>query len=61
MGFLQRHAANGQIVTGLLYVEPEASDLHAHLSTVERPLNQLGEQDLCPGSSALERINAGLR
>ena len=24
MGFLQQHAAKGQIVTGLLYVEPEA-------------------------------------
>ncbi|MGN6462396.1 MAG: 2-oxoacid:ferredoxin oxidoreductase subunit beta, partial [Pseudolabrys sp.] len=61
MGFLQRHAADGQIVTGLLYVEPEANDLHTHLSTVERPLNQLGEQDLCPGSTALDKINAGLR
>jgi len=61
MGFLQRHAAGGQIVTGLLYVESEASDLHTHLSTVERPLNQLGEQDLCPGSTALAKINAALR
>ncbi|HWM82427.1 MAG TPA: 2-oxoacid:ferredoxin oxidoreductase subunit beta [Pseudolabrys sp.] len=61
LGFLQKHAASGQIVTGLLYVEGDADDLHRHLSTVDRPLNQLGEQDLCPGPAALEQINAGLR
>jgi len=61
LGFLQKHAAKGQIVTGLLYVEPDASDLHTHLATVDRPLNQLGEQDLCPGSAALDKINASLR
>ncbi|OAF13378.1 hypothetical protein AYJ54_44420 [Bradyrhizobium centrolobii] len=39
MTFLQKHAAKGQIVTGLLYVDPEAEDLHEHLDTVETPLN----------------------
>jgi hypothetical protein len=47
--FLQKHAAKGQIVTGLLYVDPEADDLHAHLNTVETPLNTLDEKTLCPG------------
>ena len=61
MTFLQKHAAKGQIVTGLLYVDPEADDLHAHLDTVETPLNVLDEKALCPGSTALEKINAGLR
>ena len=31
MSFLQHHAAKGQIVTGLLYIEPETADLHGHL------------------------------
>jgi 2-oxoglutarate ferredoxin oxidoreductase subunit beta len=61
MSFLQRHAAKGQIVTGLLFVDPESEDLHSHLDTVETPLNQLGEQALCPGSAALDKINASLR
>jgi 2-oxoglutarate ferredoxin oxidoreductase subunit beta len=61
MTFLQKHAAQGQIVTGLLYVDPEADDLHAHLDTVDTPLNQLDEQVLCPGSAALDKINASLR
>ena len=61
MNFTAHHAALGQIVTGLLYVEQDASDLHGHLNTVEPPLNALGEKELCPGSTALDKINASLR
>src|SRR6478736_3233399 len=61
LGFLQHHAARGQIVTGLLYVEKEPEDLHAHLRTVDSPLNALGEKELCPGQSALDKFNASLR
>ena len=35
--------------------------MHAHLDTVEAPLNRLEAKDLCPGTSALEKINASLR
>jgi 2-oxoglutarate ferredoxin oxidoreductase subunit beta len=28
---------------------------------VETPLNALGEAELCPGSAALDKINASLR
>src|ERR671935_2454525 len=34
MNFLQRHAAVGQVVTGLLYVDPEPADLHPNFNTV---------------------------
>jgi len=61
LGFLQQHAAQGQIVTGLLYVDAEPEDLHAHLRTVAAPLNTLSEKDLCPGEAALEKFNASLR
>ena len=61
MNYLQQRAAAGEVVTGLLYIDPESEDLHHHLNTVEAPLNQLGTRDLCPGSVALERINASLR
>ena len=53
--------AQGEIVTGLLYFEAEAQDLHASLNTVDRPLNELGERELCPGSDALAKFNATLR
>jgi 2-oxoglutarate/2-oxoacid ferredoxin oxidoreductase subunit beta len=61
MNFLQRQAAEGQIVTGLLYIDPEAEDLHSNLGTVGTPLNKLDDGALCPGASALDKINAGLR
>jgi 2-oxoglutarate ferredoxin oxidoreductase subunit beta len=61
MNFLQQHAASGQIVTGLLYVEREPEDLHRHFNTVRSPLNSLSEKELSPGSAALEKINASLR
>ena len=61
MTYLQERAAAGEVVTGLLYVQPDSVDLHQHLNTVETPLNQLGERELCPGNVALERINAALR
>jgi 2-oxoglutarate ferredoxin oxidoreductase subunit beta len=58
---LARQKALGEIVTGLLYVNPEPEDLHHHLGTVARPLNQLDDAALCPGAMALEKINAALR
>jgi 2-oxoglutarate/2-oxoacid ferredoxin oxidoreductase subunit beta len=61
LGFLQHHASKGQIVTGLLYVDKDAEDLHAHLRTIDQPLNELSEHQLCPGQPVLDKINAGLR
>ncbi len=56
-----RAAEKGEVLTGLLYVHPEAEDLHAHLNTYEAAFNRLGEKELCPGAGVLERINAALR
>src|SRR5688572_16836742 len=61
MSFLLHHAAEGQIVTGLLYVDSDPDDLHQHLATVDTPLNALGEKELCPGSAVLDKFNASLR
>jgi 2-oxoglutarate/2-oxoacid ferredoxin oxidoreductase subunit beta len=61
MSFVQQHEAKGEVVTGLLYVDPEPADLHAHLNTVDSPFSSLGERELCPGAQALERFNATLR
>jgi len=59
--YVQKHHAMGEVVTGLLYVDPEPSDLHQHLGTVETALNRLGVGELSPGLEVLERINGGLR
>ena len=36
MTYLQERHAAGEIVTGLLYVDPEPEDLHQHMNTVSR-------------------------
>ncbi|MDQ6679457.1 MAG: 2-oxoacid:ferredoxin oxidoreductase subunit beta [Pseudomonadota bacterium] len=54
------HEARGEILTGLLYVNAKAEDLHEHLNTVDVPLNRLGDSELCPGAMALDAINAEL-
>jgi 2-oxoglutarate/2-oxoacid ferredoxin oxidoreductase subunit beta len=61
MTYLQERHAAGEIVTGLLYVDPEPDDLHHHMNTVATPFNELDETALCPGATALEKLNASLR
>ena len=61
LAFLHERQEEGEIVTGLLYLDPEASDLHEHLHTVTAPLNTLGGDALTPGAAALERFNASMR
>ena len=61
MTYMQQRAGAGELVTGLIYMEPDAHDMHATLNTVDVPLNGLSEKQLCPGSAALEKVNASLR
>ena len=59
--YVQEHSQRGEVVTGLLYVDPEAGDTHDILGTVDRPLNELDVAELCPGHAALAKVNAGFR
>ncbi len=61
MTYVQSRHAAGEIVTGLLYIDQAPRDLHGSLNTVTAPLNSLGERELCPGSAALEKLNASMR
>jgi 2-oxoglutarate/2-oxoacid ferredoxin oxidoreductase subunit beta len=61
MDLIQQRHARGEVVTGLLFVDPDADDLHGHLNTVEAPLNSLEADALSPGCAVLAAINASLR
>ena len=61
MAHVMTHQAKGEIVTGLLFVDPEAGDLHDRIGTPKTAMNRLDEIALCPGGAMLERINASLR
>jgi 2-oxoglutarate/2-oxoacid ferredoxin oxidoreductase subunit beta len=58
---IRSNAAKGTVATGLLYVEQTQRDMHDILVTDARPLNAVPMPELCPGSKALEAINARLR
>ncbi len=57
MNYLATHHEKGEVVTGLLYLDPNPKDMHQFLRTVDVPLNRLGMKELCPGSKMLETIN----
>ncbi len=61
MTYLQERQAAGEVVTGLLYLNSDPDDLHDYISTVEKPLNALGDEELCPGAGPLEKYNAANR
>ncbi|MFV0389029.1 MAG: 2-oxoacid:ferredoxin oxidoreductase subunit beta [Pyrinomonadaceae bacterium] len=58
---VQTARANQEILTGLLYMNPDHPTLHTLLETTEKPLNKLTEAELCPGSKVLEEINESFR
>ena len=61
MGFIEARREAGEVVTGLLYLHPDAADMHDALETIDAPLNTLSDAELVPGSVALAEVNASLR
>lgn len=61
MEAMNKAKQKGEILTGLLYMNPDTADLHHTLDTSHNPLNSLTKDELCPGSEALRELNAELR
>ncbi len=61
LNYVQRSQEEGEVVTGLLYLDPDAADCHEIMDTVRRPLNELNEAELCPGQDKLASINDSFR
>ena len=51
---------DGKVLTGLLYINPEVKDHAEILNITNKPLNQFTDNELCPGSAKLAKINASL-
>jgi 2-oxoglutarate/2-oxoacid ferredoxin oxidoreductase subunit beta len=51
----------GEVVTGLLYLSPDSHDLHEQNQTVATPLTQVPYDELCPGSSELDKLQRSFR
>jgi 2-oxoglutarate/2-oxoacid ferredoxin oxidoreductase subunit beta len=60
-GFVRASQKKGEVLTGLLYVEPDGHDMHTLNGTVERPLVELPYEELCPGAGALDELQGEYR
>jgi 2-oxoglutarate ferredoxin oxidoreductase subunit beta len=61
LGLIKDHKAEGKILTGLLFIDPDSQELHETMGTTPKPLRNLAEKDLCPGNEALQTINDSMR
>ena len=54
---LRKYRGEGKVVTGLLYLNEEVSEMHKVLNTSKTPLNEIPLDTLCPNHDELNSIN----
>ncbi len=59
--YLREHHHNGEVVTGLLYIDESSKDLHEVNRTVPAPLVSLPYEQLTPGAAALAKLQKRYR
>jgi 2-oxoglutarate ferredoxin oxidoreductase subunit beta len=59
--YLDRHQDSGEVLTGLLYLDESAPDVHELSQTSEVPLVNIPFETLCPGAKVLEELQAEYR
>ena len=59
--YLDDHQQNGQILTGLLYLDESSADMHELSNASDTPLAQVPYEKLCPGSAALAKLQEEYR
>jgi len=59
--YLDEHHGQGEVVTGLLFVDETVPDLHEMNATVDVALTKVPYQKLCPGVEALDRFQEDFR
>ena len=57
--YLRQRFNQGEIVTGLLYIDDERREMHDLMGNVERPLSELELDTLHPGKAGLRKILGG--
>ena len=58
---IRRLQGQGEVVTGLLYIDGNAPDMHGVNATVEEPLTRVPYGQLCPGKAALDALQQEYR
>src|SRR5581483_3031050 len=61
VSYLMQHQGKHEIVTGVLFVDENAPDLHEVNETSETPLSRISYEKLCPGAAALRELQEDFR
>jgi 2-oxoglutarate ferredoxin oxidoreductase subunit beta len=59
--YLQEHQAQGEVVTGLLYLDESVPDLHEMSNTPDGALSKIPYEKLCPGAEELAKLQEEYR
>ena len=59
--YLEEHHGQGQVVTGLLYLDESGGDMHDLNGSTATPLARLPYEKLCPGAEELDRMQEEFR
>jgi 2-oxoglutarate ferredoxin oxidoreductase subunit beta len=59
--YLSRHQAEGEVVTGLLFIDETKPDMHEVLALPAEPLSQIPYDKLNPGQKILNSIQDRFR
>ena len=54
--YLEEHQGDGEVVTGLLYLDESGADMHELNQSSPIPMRDLSYEVLCPGAEALQRL-----
>ena len=60
-GYIRERQRAGEVLTGLLYISPESKDMHAQSETIGSALVNVPYEQLCPGNSELQKMQARFR
>lgn len=58
---IEDYKEQGQILTGLIYLDPNGRELHDVLGTTQKSLRDLKEYELVPAQTVMESINNSFR
>jgi 2-oxoglutarate ferredoxin oxidoreductase subunit beta len=61
MSYLQERQRAGELVTGLLFLDESAEDIHDLNQSNETPLARVPYERLCPGAATLSRLQESFR
>jgi len=59
--YLQEHQGQGEVVTGLLYLDESVPDLHEMSNSPDRALSKIPYEKLCPGAAELAKLQEEYR